>query len=239
MQLYSYPYDLVPVMLIMLGAVFVHACLQLSVSVLTLLNSHTIARRLPNHRLLNLNFWYVLGVVLSIAALQLSIIAAHRMLISRIGDATVTISLLILPVVALLVVATYYRRGNGTRLWLPRPAADYVASRAKKTRSSVEAFALGMTTVVAELPFAIAPMAIVALGMQDFASEKWLGFSMVYAALVSLPLLFVAAYISSGHKLSIVQRWRESAKSFLQWSSAIALILLTVYITILNGGVSP
>lgn len=238
MHIYSYPYDLVSVMVVLLGAVFVHACLQLSVSALTLLSSHTIARRLPHRRLLNLNFWYVLGVVTMITGLQLILIAAHRVMIAQIGDAATMVSLGILPIVALLTVLLYYRRGRGTQLWLPRPAADYITNRAKKTRSSVEAFALGMTTVVAEVPFAIAPMAIIALGMQSFASEKWLGFSMVYAVLVSLPLIFVSLYISSGHKLSIIQRWRENAKSFLQWSSAIALILLMIYIVTLRSGVS-
>ena len=44
-------YATLPMLLILLGAVFVHACFQLSVSVLTLLSSHTIGRRLPNARL--------------------------------------------------------------------------------------------------------------------------------------------------------------------------------------------
>ena len=58
-------YATLPMLLILLGAVFVHACFQLSVSVLTLLSSHTIGRRLPNARLLNLNFWYILGSIVT------------------------------------------------------------------------------------------------------------------------------------------------------------------------------
>jgi hypothetical protein len=73
-----------------------------------------------------------------------------------------------------------------------------------------------------------------AFALQNFSSDKWLAISAVFAVLVSLPLLFVSLYISSGHKISTVQRWRESAKHFLRWTSALALVILTVYLAVLQ-----
>lgn len=227
-----------PFFLILCGAVFVHACFQLSVSVLTLLSSHTIGRRLPNNRLLNLNFWYILGVVLAITLLQLGIIAALRLAIAHDSTTATVVTLGIAPLIAIMTVLFYYRGGRGTRLWLPRPAAEYITTRAKRTRSSVEAFSLGVTTAITELPFAVAPLAIVAFAFQGMAADSWLQLSLGYALAVSTPLVFVAFYISSGHKVSSVQRWRESAKGFLQWTSAGMLILLTIYIEVLHIGVS-
>ena len=228
--------DSAPLLLLLLGAIFVHASFQLGVSVLTLLSSHTIGRRIPNNRLLNLNFWYILGVALMISLLVLGAVSAERLLMAHHARLAAVIPLTILPIVALLMVLFYYRRGKGTRLWLPRPAAEYITTRAKKTKSSVEAFSLGMTTAVTELPFALAPLALVAFAFHGFAADKWLALAVGYALAVCAPLVFVAFYISSGHKISSVQRWREDAKTFLSWTSAVALLLLTMYLLILQIG---
>lgn len=236
MQTLSLPLEITPFLIILLGAVFVHACFQLSVSVLTLLSSHTIGRRLPNNRLLGLNFWYILGVIVMIASLVLGMMATQRWALTTFGEIAFPITLGAVPVIALLMALLYYRRGRGTRLWLPRGAAEYITARAKRTKSGVESFSLGMTTAVTELPFAVAPLAIVGLALQGFAAEQWLRLALGYAVAVSLPLVFVSLYLSSGHTISSIQRWREDAKGFLSWASAAALLLLTLYMAVLQFG---
>ena len=238
MQNFSLLFDASPFLLILVGAVFVHACFQLSVSVLTLLNSHTIGRRLANQTLMSLNFWYIIGVGVMIALLQLAAISVERLAMDRNPMLATIVSLSILPLVALMVVLFYYRHGRGTQLWLPRSATEYITSRAKKTKSVLEAFSLGMTTVVAELPFVIAPLAIIAFAFNGFSADKWFSLSVGYALAVCAPLIFVSFYISSGHKVSAVQRWREEAKTYLKWTSATALLLLTLYIAVLQLGLS-
>lgn len=229
-------FDPSSLLIILVGAVFVHACFQLAVSVLTLLSSHTIGRRLPNQRLLTLNFWYILGVIVMITLLTLGAMSLQRWALTHIGESVTLVTFSLLPLVALLMVLFYYRRGRGTRLWLPRAAATYITDRAKRTKSSIEAFALGMTTAVTELPFAVAPLAIVALAFQGFATDQWFKLALSYALAVTLPLMFVAVYLSSGHKISRVQAWREEAKSFLNWTSAASLLLLTLYLVVLHIG---
>lgn len=238
MQNISFFADMSPFLLIVAGAIFVHVCFQLSVSTLTLLSSHTIGRRLPNHRLLSLSFWYILGVAVTVALLQAGFIVLERYVVEQSSLSALLVSLSLIPVVSLLVVLFYYRRGRGTQLWLPRPAAEFITGRAKKTRSSVESFSLGTLTAFAELPFAVAPLAITAYVFQAVDPEHWLGLSAMYAVAVVAPLVFVAFYLSSGHKISSVQRWREQAKDYLKWTSAITLLLLTVYIAVLQIGVS-
>ncbi|HAC56485.1 TPA: hypothetical protein DCF80_03205 [Candidatus Saccharibacteria bacterium] len=225
-----------PFALILLGAVFVHACFQLSVSVLTLLSSHSIGRRLSNNRLFSLNVWYILGVATTIAMLQLGAMATYRSATSTDSTLATVVTFSVIPLIALLMVFVYYRRGRGTQLWLPRPAAEYITTRAKKTKSSVESFALGATTAVVELPFALAPLAIVAFAFQGFNAEHWLQLAIGYALAVTLPLIFVALFLSSGHKVSSVQRWREDAKGYLKWTSAITLFVVMIYVTVLQLG---
>lgn len=235
--MYEYPFsytDLWSLSVIMLGAIFVHACFQLSVSVLTLLNAQTIARRISNRRLLHLNFWYILGVALVLLMLSVTATATLRLVGSYNLAISQDIVFIVAPFIALLVVLFYYRRGKGTQLWLPRTAADYITSRAKKTRSSLEAFSLGVLTVLTELPFAMAPVLLSALCFQAFPGSQWLRLSAAYSLGVIAPLVFVAFYISSGHKLSTIQRWRENSKGFLKWTSAIALLLLTIYVSTLG-----
>jgi len=137
----------------------------------------------------------------------------------------------LLPIIGLLVIGVYYRRDKGTKLWLPRPFIDYLMDRAKKTRSGVEASMLGAATVVGELPFILAPIGIVSLWISLLdPSASWLTYSLGYSLVASLPLVFLALYISSGHKISEVQNWRERNKSFLQWTSGAALFLLDAFI---------
>lgn len=228
--------SLTPLALILIGAVFVHACFQLSVSVLTLLSSHTIGRRLSNTRLLNLNFWYILGVFATTSLLVLGAIAGLHWGMTYATSATIILTFSIIPLIALFIVLFYYRKGRGTQLWLPRPATEYITARAKRTKSSVESFALGVTTAFTELPFALAPIVIISFAFQEFSSSLWLYLAVSYSVAVCLPLIFVAFYLSSGHKVSSVQRWRESSKNFLRWSSAGALLLLTVYTAVLQSG---
>lgn len=223
--------ETMPLLIILVGAVFVHACFQLSVSVLTRLSSHTIGRGKSPQKLLKLSLAYVVGVIIATTSIGLAMSVFFVWLASYDLRWPTFVVIGLLPVVGLLVMGFYYRRDRGTRLWLPRPIIDYLMDRAKKTHSATEASMLGIATVVGELPFIIAPVSIVALWVSAIVPvPNWLELSIAYAVIVSLPLVFLTLYLSSGHKLSTVQNWRERNKSFLQWTSGIALILLDVYL---------
>lgn len=220
-----------PLLLVLVGAVFVHACFQLSVSVLTRLSSHTIGSGKSQRRLLILSLSYVFGVVVATASVAL--VFATKLAWLSTFDAAWPSWLVVglLPVIGLLTILVYYRRDRGTKLWLPRPFIDYLMERAKKTRSGVEAGMLGAATVVGELPFLLAPIGIATLCVILLVpSHQWVILTTLYALVASLPLVFLALYISSGHKISSVQNWRERNKSFLQWTSGISLILLDAFI---------
>ncbi|HEX8389844.1 MAG TPA: hypothetical protein VF597_00275 [Candidatus Saccharimonadales bacterium] len=224
------------ILLVLLGAVFVHATYQLSVSVLTLLSSHTIGRRLHNVHLLRLSLWYVAGATIAVALLCLAAIALTAMILPHHYTLMTYVTFTLAPVCALLTVLVYYRRGAGTRLWLPRAVVSYVTDRAKRTRSGSEAMSLGLLTVMAEVPFAVAPLLLVGYALQASGPRQWFELSLLYGICVSLPLLVVALYLSSGHKVSGVQRWREQSKNYLKWTSALTLLILSVYVAGMESG---
>ena len=220
-----------PLLLILVGALFVHGSFQLGVSVLTRLSSHTIGKSKSPRQLLGLSLHYILGVIVATTSVVLGATTTFAWLKSITSELPNLLVMGLLPVIGLLVIGFYYRRDKGTQLWLPRPFIDYLMNRAKKTHSGVEAAMLGAATVVGELPFIIAPIGIVSLWIAALTPQSsWLGLGLLYSSLASLPLVFLALYISSGHKISAVQRWREQNKSFLQWTSGLALILLDAFI---------
>ena len=142
------------------------------------------------------------------------------------------------PLIGLATILWYYRRGKGTRLWLPRRVAEYLLKRSKKTKSAIEASMLGAATVVGELPFLFGPLLFIAFLISNEPEVSWIIWSSLYSLLAYLPLLLVTMYLTSGHSIARVQRWREENKSFLQWTSGVTLVLITIYLTVLQMGVA-
>lgn len=214
-------------------AALIHASFQLSVSMLTLLSGHAIGSKSAHVKLLRLTNAFSLGVAL-MTVLLLSFIA---FVLQQSWGATI-------PPVAwasgaglmmglgVAVWAFYYRRNPGTSLWIPRGMARYLSDRTKNTKSSAEAFSLGLTSVIAELIFIFAPMTVSALAMLELEPVLQIAAIIVYTCISLLSLLIVNGLIGSGHKLSTIQKWRESNKRFLQFTAGSGLLILGFYLYI-------
>ena len=207
----------------------VHASFQAGVSALTLLSGHSLKKRKAQRRLLHLNTAYISGVFGLTALLVIAFQALTRILPNNTTAIWVAIALLSL-IVGVAIAKTYYRRGKGTVLWIPRQLALLISTRAQKTKDPVEAFSLGMLTVVAELPLSATLFAAIGLLSSSLDQPYQLGVAAVYAITVSLPLIVITVMISGGHRLSTIQRWRENNKSFLQYSAGAGMILIALYI---------
>lgn len=224
-------------LLLLVGALFVHVCYQLSASVLTHFSSHSLSRKTSSKRLLSLGISYTAGVIVA-TALIITALASLAVLMHGEPRLLTAVIAGVAPLVGLATILWYYRQGYGTRLWLPRPVANYLLKRSKKTRSTLEAFLLGTATVIGEIPFLVGPMLFVAYLMSQLDAGQWLVWSFIYGVVSAFPLLIITMYLSSGHSIAKVQKWREVNKTFLQWTSGIALIVLTIYLTVLQLGVS-
>lgn len=224
-------------LLLAVGALFVHVCYQLSVSVLTHFSSHSLSRKTSDHRLLALGFSYCLGVIVTTVCIIVTL-ASLAQLVWGGSKLLGTVVVGLAPFIGLATVLWYYRQGSGTRLWLPRPVATYLLDRSKETHSALEASLLGAATVLGELPFLIGPLLFVTYVISLLVPTLWVGWALLYSTIAALPLLVTTMYLTSGHSVARIQKWRETNKSFLQWTSGIALILLTLYLTVLQIGVS-
>lgn len=212
-------------------AALIHASFQLSVSVLTLLSGHAIGAKKSQSKVARLTFGFVAGAgVMTLLSLSFVSLVFLHLFGPNTPQWLWAIACGLLIGVGLAVWFFYYRRDKGTVLWIPRGMARHLSERSKATEHSAEAFSLGLASVISELLFIVAPMVISALVLVQLqGSWQLLGIA-IYAVVSILPLVSVWILIGSGHKLSDIQKWRESNKHFLQFSAGGALAVLGFFV---------
>ena len=219
---------------IIVFAALIHASFQLSLSVLTLLSGHSIGKKTAHRKVLRLMNSFILGVLLLTGLLTTAIVYYANILIDHTAAAERLIAAIVCGLMVGLGVATwafYYRRGEGTALWLPRGFAHYLTKRSKATRGSAEAFALGMASIIAEIVFIIGPVLAASLAIVTLPDTTWqIGGIALYIILSLLPLLIVALLVGGGHSVARLQRWREQHKRFIQFVGGGSLFILAAFI---------
>lgn len=209
----------------------IHASFQLSVSVLTLLSGHAIGTKTSHAKLLRLTGSFLLGA----AIMTILLLSFISLVVLHVFDGEIPLLMWAVASGLLLglgvaVWAFYYRKEQGTSLWLPRGLARYLTQRTKATKHAAESFGLGLSSVIAELIFIFAPLLITALILTQLEPMWQLAGIATYAFISLLTLLIVTALIGGGHKLSRIQKWREANKRFLQFAAGSGLLVLGFYI---------
>lgn len=214
-------------------AALVHASFQLTTSVLTLLSGHTMGKKAGAKRLVKLSSSFVFGSITMTALLLVAAvyIATQMARLYPLGPATWAVSSGLLLGLSIAVYVLYYRQNSSsTALWLPRDMADYLKRRAKLTKASGEAFALGLSSVATEILFIIPPMLVSVLAILSLDGTWQLVGIGLYAVLSSLSVIVVWVLVSGGHSLSRIQRWRNQNKNFLRAIAGIGLLVLGFYV---------
>lgn len=223
--------DITTSLLVVGFAALIHASFQLSVSVLTMLSGHAIGSKRSHAKLLHLTFGYIAGTkvmtLLLISFLALLFIDIFGTVPPQLVWACACGLLVGLGVAVWLF---YYRKEKGTSLWIPRSFARHLNERSKATRSSVEAFSLGLTSVISELLFIIGPLVVAALVLVSLPGVWQLVGLAIYTIISTLSSLIVWVLVSSGHSLSRIQKWRETNKRFIQFVSGGGLLVLGFFV---------
>jgi hypothetical protein len=212
-------------------AALIHASFQLSVSMLSLMSGHAIGTKTAHAKLIRLTSSFSLGVAI-MTTLLLSFFA--YILQYCFGNDVPAIAWAaacgLMIGLGIAVWAFYYRRNLGTSLWIPRGMARYLSDRTKHTKLNTEAFGLGMSSVVGELIFIIAPITVAALALIPLEPGFQIIGIVMYIFISMLSLLVVNGLIGGGHKISSIQKWRESNKRFLQFAAGSGLLILGCYV---------
>ena len=198
---------------------------------LTLMSSHAIGKKTKHTKLLRLTNGFFFGVAV-MTTLTLSFVAFvfQNSFGAKIPLVVWAAGCGLLLGLGIAVWAFYYRREEGTTLWIPRGFARYLSERTKATSHTTEAFGLGLSSVVGELIFIIAPLIVTALILVKLSPLWQLTGIATYIVISLLPLAVVNGLIGSGHKISSIQKWREDNKRFMQFVAGGGLLVLGFYV---------
>lgn len=223
--------EIISLLAIVALAALIHASFQLSISVLTLLGGHAIGAKRSQSRVLGLTSAFVVGAgLMTILLLSFVSLIAINAFGQTIPMIVWSIAAGLLFGVGIAVWLFYYRKGEGTSLWIPRSLTSYLSDRTKATKNSGEAFGLGLVSIIGELIFILGPIIISALVIVHLPAGWQLIGIALYTILSLFSLIIVWILIGSGHRLSRIQKWRESNKGFLQFAAGSGLIILGFYV---------
>ena len=144
---------------------------------------------------------------------------------------------------ALIIWFLYYRPGksrrDSTELWLPKSVSRFIDSRAKLTKDNSEAFALGLLTVLSELPFTFVLFLLSGSALLEL-SEGFEVLSLACFSLLSvLPLIVLRLMIRKGKTVVEIQRFRVKNKIFFKLLTGFCFLVLAGFIVafkLLGGG---
>ena len=144
----------------------------------------------------------------------------------------------VLVAVSIIIALCYYRRGAGTRLWLPRKSAHYLNDCARSLKTPLGAVFYGFESGFYELPFMIVPMLIIALELNALTVTSDICFLVGVATLIFIvPVIRLALKFRTAN-WSEIQRRREKNKTLTLISLIIFnLILATAVVTLKIMGV--
>lgn len=220
--------------MLLLVLAMVHSAFQLGISVLTLMSTHVLGRGKKAVRIRPMIATYGAVSILLTFCIMLIVIFGEILLLPPRSQATVWLILaLITFAVGSIVMLRYHKPGKGTRLWIAGPIVRYFINRAERARSPLQSAKLASTAIITELPLTLVIFASSALVIIELLpADYYLTAIILYSLVVMLPLSIIATMIASGHKVSTIQRWRESNKYFIQYIAAFGLYGAGLYILV-------
>lgn len=211
-------------------AALVHATLQLQLGALLLLYHSSIGKHVRK-KTRHLVTSYIAGIGVMVFLL----LAATIFILDRyFGKALYTEELIIvvgmLVALAVIVWIFYYRRGKSTELWLPRSVARFIDQRAKSTNSNTEAFALGLLTSLAEMPFALVLLITAGNSILSLPPLYQIFAVLLYTIISIIPPLILRLVIRRGKTVVAVQRWRVKHKTFFRILAGTGFLVLGFFL---------
>ena len=209
----------------------IHASFQLSISMVTLLSGHTNVKKMNTRKTFSLIDSFIWGVVI----MTTLILSTSSFLISIFFPNSIPLYIWALATIFMIFIGViiwsfYYRRGEGTALWMPRSLARFIDKRINKVQIPAEAFSLGVSSVLTEIMFIAGPTLAVSLLVNKLPTNLQIYALMLYVFIASSGVFLTRVLIGSGHSISKIQKWREENKLFMQFCSGSALIVLGVFL---------
>lgn len=138
----------------------------------------------------------------------------------------------ILIALGFLSIFIYYRRGPGTKLFIPRKYAKALDLNARAINTRSDAFMLGALAGTCELVFTlplyfVTSIEIIKMGAEGFSSNL---LTIIYILVPVIPLYFIRWKYQTGHTLADIEKSRVKDKHFTRFFLALNYFLIAIFI---------
>lgn len=130
----------------------------------------------------------------------------------------------------------YYRRGSGTRLYIPRVLARTINKSAKNAKSYTDAFLLGAFAGISELIYTVPIFIILALKAKSFDNFYIeIGIFVINLLILMVPFYVIRLIYKSDGNLADIERMRVRNKGFFR--AMLAIFCLVLAAAMFNFGI--
>jgi len=183
----------------------------------------------------NLALFFIIGVE---AALAITIIITYLTLTTvytKISNIDILIWILCGITIALSFITffLYYRKGDGSKLFISRSLANNLDQRARSVKKSSDAFVMGLLAPFPELIFTIPLYVISSICIMEIGGTalERAGLVSLFVFLTIVPILFYYL-LSNHHNLANYLRFRLKYKQFFRIFISIMYFFLAIFIMI-------
>jgi len=196
-----------------------------------LLFSHHVYGKYSKIKASDLSLFFILGVELMLALILIILYLTLNAIFAfiRIDERMIFwIFGVIFIILGILFLVFYFRRGDGTNLYISRKCANNFQRVINSTKKRSDAFLLGLISLIPELIFTLPIYLVVVLEImkiEDNALAR--GGLIILIVLVSIiPLLVMHILFGSGHNMANIQRVRVKNKLFVRITVSILFLVL-------------
>ena len=208
------------------------ASLQLDLATLTLMSGHSLGRQTSRKRLVELIDNFVLGVgfitwlLISTTSLVLYFSFADQLFTARFWS----LMIIFLGVQIALSLIAILLKPNNPNPWIWQEFRHFLTNRAEKTHSPAEAFSLGVTSQLAQLPVLILPLALASISLLALPGKYLVWGTVGFSLVVSLPLFIIGLLIKTGTNIASIQSFIISNRRFFKIMLILCLVTLSIFI---------
>ena len=222
---------------ILLLSMLIMALLQLTPGVFILF-SHYVYGKYSRKNASNASLFFILGTETSTALVFLSIYFILSAL--YVAPLTITNDLLVwiisgaMIAIGIIFPFCYFRKGNGTKLFISRQLAKQFDYKAKTVKLRSDAFVLGLIAGLPELIFTVPVYIIAAIEIMKIGSTPLTRAILVlcFVLIKIAPLIVTHIAMDSGQNLATIQKARVKNMPFIKYFTSIIYLLIGVLVII-------
>lgn len=202
--------------------------LQLDAATLTFMSGHALGKQTSHRRLVKLTRSFTMGAVF---IWWLLVSTTCLILYFSFGNFLGTIDfwglLAILSIAeGLILICLILLHPDHQHPWISTGFKDFLYKRAKRTNSPAEAFSLGISSVVAQLPILIVPLILAGATLLSLPSHNLIIGILIFSIVAGLPLLIIHSLVSYKISISAIQQFCFKYRSFFKGMLIITLLTM-------------